>query len=913
MPRPRQFQMNGRQRVFFLIGIMSVIALSVTVTSIVALYNAALDQQSERMREAAEGYATLVRASARLAGGEQDIYGIAETLSDTFAGATTHDHSHSDFVLAERVGDNIHFLLVHELDRRAEIADGRVDLEIPMNSDIAEPMDRALNGEAGTVIGLDLWGEEVLAGFAPVEELGLGVVVKIGLQDLRRPYIQTAVLATVISSILIVFGVGLFHRIGMSLVVRAEESDVRHRSVLDTTSEGYWRVDAAGKTVEVNRALCRMLGYDPEDIIGHPPAAFADQDSEDALEVYMSDSGADAGVAEVVLRPKSGHAIHARVSASPLTRKNGDTAGAFAFVSDISDQKRTEFELRYLSQAVEQSPASVIITNTDGHIQYVNSKFTDMTGYEPDEVIGMSTRLLSSGFSSPKVHEELWDTIKAGEIWRGELHDRRKNGEFFWVETAITPIRDDTGDITHYLAIQEDVTIRKKYEEELVQQANYDKLTGLPNRLLGADRLDKALQHSKRLNNNAALLFLDLDGFKKINDSLGHATGDRLLQETAQRLSHCVRASDTVARWGGDEFLIVLPDLATPESAELVAEKVLEVCSAPYHLDGYELSVTASIGISVYPLDGQDGTELMRNADAAMYAAKESGRDRLRFFKPELNQRAVERLALESDLRRALANHEFDLHYQPVVRIDTGDIIGAEALLRWHHPKTGPIPPDKFIPVAEDTGLIVPIGNWVIRTACEQAAQWRADGLGDLGMAINVSARQVSDARFIPSVTQVLRDTGVDPSWLDFEITERLLMSNASATRIALAELNALGVGLSIDDFGTGYSALGYLRQFSFDILKIDRTFVDRVADDKDSASLTIAIIRMAQSLGLKVIAEGVEGEAQLDFLRKHKCDLAQGYYFSRPLPASEFRALLASASPDTRPRKITRPELADA
>jgi len=887
---------------------MSVIALSVTVTSVATLYNAALEQQGERMREAAEGYATLVRAATRLGGAENNTYSVADALAATFSLSDSHNHHHGGFVLAERMGDSIHFLLVHDVDRNPEnVAENRI-AEIAFDSEFAEPMRRALLGEVGTVIGLDLRGEKVLAGYAPVDELGLGVVVKVNLQELRRPYIQTAVLATLISGALIVLGVGLFHRIGMSFVLSAEESDVRHRSVLDTTSEGYWRVDESGRTVEVNRALCRMLGYEPDEIIGRAPAEFADDDNRQALEVYLSDTGADAGVAEVVLKPNSGQPIHARVSASPLSRKNGATAGAFAFVSDISDQKRTEFELRYLSQAVEQSPASVIITNTSGHIQYVNSKFTDMTGYEPEEVIGASTKLLTSGFGSPKVHDDLWHTIRAGKIWRGELHDRRKNGEFFWIDSAITPIRDDTGTITHYLAVQEDITIRKQYEEQLVQQANYDKLTGLPNRVLGADRLTKALQRSKRSATNAALLFIDLDGFKKINDSLGHATGDRLLQQTAQRLSQCVRATDTVARWGGDEFLIVLPDLATPESAELVAEKVLEVCSAPYQLDGYELSVTASIGISVCPLDGKDSTELMRNADAAMYAAKDGGRDRLRFFMPELNQRAVERLGLESDLRRALANQEFALHYQPVIRIETGEIVGAEALLRWNHPETGLIPPDKFIPIAEDTGLIVPIGDWVMRTACRQVSQWRKDGLGDLTVAVNVSARQVTDRDFIGSVARVLSETGVDPSWLELEITERLLMNDAPSTKIALDDLNALGIGLSIDDFGTGYSALSYLQQFAFDTLKIDRAFVDRVADDKDSAALTKAIIRMAQSLGLKVIAEGVEGEAQLKFLRQHKCDLAQGYHFSRPVPAADFRTLLEDAAIKPKTRRITSP-----
>ena len=692
---------------------------------------------------------------------------------------------------------------------------------------------------------------------------------------------------------LIAAGFGVSRLVGRAPPPPGQGNEVPHRSFLDTTLEGYWQIGPDGRAVEVNRALCRMLGYSEAEILGRPPGDFAEGKDAEILTDYLGDSGADAGIAEVVLTPKSGEPIHARFTASPLARSSAGGGGAFALVSDMTDHKRNEFELRYLSQAVEQSPAAVIISDPSGHIQYVNAKFTDMTGYAQEEVIGQNTRMLISDSTRTPAHDELWKTVRSGKVWRGELHDRKKNGELFWIESAITPIRDENGTITHFLAIQEDITLRKQYEEQLVQQANYDKLTGLPNRVLGAERLTKALQRSRRSGSNAALLFIDLDGFKKINDSLGHSTGDRLLQDTARRLTQSIRASDTVARWGGDEFLVVLPDLATAESAELVAEKLIEVCSSPYELDGYELTVTASIGITVCPLDGTNATELMRNADAAMYAAKERGRNTYQFFTRELNESAVERLGLESDLRRALANREFMLHFQPVVRLDTGAIIGAEALLRWMHPEKGLIPPDKFIPIAEETGLIVPLGDWVLRTACRQARQWHDQGHSELTMAVNVSSRQIAAGGFVDSVAQVIRETGIVPSMLELEITERMLMVDESSTNVVIGELNALGVGLSIDDFGTGYSALSYLQRFPFDVLKIDRAFIDGVAVDPETAALTKAIILMAQSLDLKVIAEGVEGPAQLDFLIQHGCDLAQGYHYSKPVEVSAFAALL--------------------
>jgi diguanylate cyclase (GGDEF)-like protein len=436
---------------------------------------------------------------------------------------------------------------------------------------------------------------------------------------------------------------------------------------------------------------------------------------------------------------------------------------------------------------------------------------------------------------------------------------------------------------------------REQSRKRSLHEASYDRLTGLPSRALGTDHLASALADAMASEGMVALLFIDLDGFKKVNDSLGRETGDRLLQETAQRLQMSIRSDDMVSYWGGDEFVVVLSSPVTPETSELTARRLLKTCSAPYKLDGYELTATVSIGIAMSPYDGTAPMQLVGNAESAMYAAKDAGRDQLRFFTSELNKKAIKHLQMESDLRRAMIEKEFTLHYQPIVRLATNEIVGAEALLRWHTPDGRSIPPDEFIPIAEDTGLIVPIGEWVLRTASGQAKIWQTEAsLAEFSIAVNVSPRQVLDGDFTKTVQSTLTDTGLDPTLLELEITERMLIRNDASISTALRDLNQAGIRLAIDDFGTGYSALSYLKEFPFNILKIDRSFVDGVARDQESAGLTRSIIMMAHSLGLEVIAEGIEDDLQLSFLREHKCELGQGYGLGKPMPAQEFTDLIA-------------------
>ena len=469
------------------------------------------------------------------------------------------------------------------------------------------------------------------------------------------------------------------------------------------------------------------------------------------------------------------------------------------------------------------------------------------------------------------------------------MHWRTSSGQAFY---------DDTGHVTRMSGITMDIDDRKEAEERVQFLAYYDALTGLPNRTLLRDRLAKAFAGARRRKYKVALLFLDLDRFKDINDSLGHSVGDLLLQEVAERLRRWGREQDTVARIGGDEFLIMLTHVNHISDAAVAAERLMDAMAAEFVVQDRSLSIGCSVGISIFPEHGMEADDLMKNADAAMYSAKEAGRNNFRFYTEDMNVQAVERLTLESSLRLALDKKELFLVYQPQMEMVTGKITGLEALLRWQHPQLGLVPPDKFIRIAENSGLIVQIGEWVLRTACAQARKWQDEGLPAVTVAVNVSAVQFRQEDFSELIRRVLQETGLAPEYLELELTESLLLSSADVTFSVLQRLKRMGLKLAIDDFGTGYSSFSYLRQFQVSKLKIDRSFVRDVAVNPDDAAITAAIISMAKSLNLKVIAEGVENESQMSFLRAHQCDEIQGYYFSKPLAVEKVADRLRGDSP---------------
>ena len=564
---------------------------------------------------------------------------------------------------------------------------------------------------------------------------------------------------------------------------------------------------------------------------------------------------------------------------------------------EIAERKRTEEALSQAAAVFENTTEGAMVTDTKHRILAVNKAFTEITGYEQDEVVSKTPQVLRSGKHDEPFYAAISASIAKTGRWRGEVWNRRKNGEIFPVWLNISTVVDNRGQVTHYVSVFSDITPIKESQAQLERLAHHDALTGLPNRLLFHARLEHALERARREGSLVAILCFDLDHFKNINDSLGHPAGDRLLQVVTERLLDTVRKEDTVARFGGDEFTVLLEELQEPKGAGIVAEKALNVLAEPFDLDGHEAYVSGSVGISLFPDDGRDVTTLLKNADSALYRAKEHGGSSYHFYTKDLTTAAFKRLALESSLRRAMEREEFMLYYQPQMAVNDGHVVGAEALLRWQHPELGLVLPAEFIPMAETTGLIVKLGEWVMNAACTQAKAWQKEGLPPLRIAINVSSVQVTRGEIIATVDRVLHETGLDPQYMELEITEGLIMQQTHQTIAILDDLKARGVMLAIDDFGTGYSSLSYLKRLPLHRLKIDRSFVCEIPDDAEDMAITRAVIALGNSLQLVVVAEGVENETQLEFLRSNGCDEAQGYLYSAPVPAADFAAFVRNGS----------------
>ncbi len=614
-----------------------------------------------------------------------------------------------------------------------------------------------------------------------------------------------------------------------------------------------------------------------------------------ALDRKVAETGRTlVGIEEVVV-DSEGSERTLLTTKAPLERPDGGVDQIVTVSLDITERKRQEQALRESEQRfrslVESSVLGLVIAS-DGRPLFANRTFAEIFGFDSasDIVALEDLDSLIAPEDRPRLRQ-LQDAWSRGEPapTRYEFRGLRRDGAVIWIDTQVQEVI--WGGQRAIQSTVADVTLRKDYEHRLQRQANYDDITGLPNRILALDRLRSAVLTAQRHNHKVAVLFLDLDNFKRINDTLGHATGDQLLRMAAERLSNSVRAEDTVARTGGDEFTVILPKLRSTEHAEPVIAKILETFAPPFLLGPEEAFVTTSIGVTIAPDDGLDPDVLMQNADAAMYRAKEQGRNTFQFFTPELNERALERMRLESHLMYAVSRGELSLHYQPIINLTNGAVVGAEALLRWTNPTLGSVDPERFIPLAEDTGLIVPIGNWVLETACGQLSAWQASGMAPLRLSINISSRQFRGASLGRTLGEVLKRHGIEAADLELEITEGLLMDELPHTQANLRELSSLAVRLSLDDFGTGYSNLRYLRRFKVDTLKVDKTFIGEVTKSGGNATVVEAIIAMAHRLGLQVVGEGIETREQFEFLRRHGCDLAQGFFFSEPLPPEAFRA----------------------
>jgi diguanylate cyclase (GGDEF)-like protein/PAS domain S-box-containing protein len=680
-----------------------------------------------------------------------------------------------------------------------------------------------------------------------------------------------------------------------SLSTELLASEQRWRTALESSQSGVWDWDLESDRLVLTPQLSSMLGCDNTDCLGlanvrtwanhlhadDQPAvrdawrALLDEQAESA-EVEHRYRGRDGAWRWVLSR---GRVVARHLDGSPLR--------IVGTCTDISRHKQAEEQMRLAATVFDQSREVILITDPGGRIVGVNKAFTEVTGYRGDEALGNTPAMLKSNRQGLAFYRDMWRVLAREGYWHGEMWNRRKNGELYPSWLSITAVHDDKGKLVNYLSVSMDVSQHKAAEDRIRHLAYFDALTGLPNRQLLRDRATQVLAHSQQDEAEAAFLYIDLDDFKTINDSLDHLIGDRLLQALADRLGQAARMQDTVGRLGGDEFLVVLPGEGSGSAAKM-AEKLLQVVAEPVEIDGHQLSVTASIGISLYPQDGDGFDTLLKHADVALFEAKAQRRNLYHFYTPEMNEVAYERLTMENALRRALRHGEFELHYQPQARLDTGRIVSVEALTRWRHPEHGLIPPDRFIPLAEENGLIAPLGEWMLREACRQAKAWRDMGLLPIEMAVNISTRQFDLADMAGQVRTVLEETGLAPEWLEIEITESLLAGNLEATQATLRELRDLGVHIAVDDFGTGYSSLSYLKRFPLRKLKIDKSFVRDIMDDHDDRAISSAIINLGQSLGLIVVAEGVETGDQLEVLRQLGCHKIQGYLLGAPVPAAE-------------------------
>jgi diguanylate cyclase (GGDEF)-like protein/PAS domain S-box-containing protein len=672
-------------------------------------------------------------------------------------------------------------------------------------------------------------------------------------------------------------------------------------AALEAAANAIVITDFRGTIQWVNHAFTTLTGYSTEEVLGKNPRLLKSgkQSQSFYADLWSTVSSGKVWHGELINTRKDGTTYIEEQTITPLAQNVGEANWThfIAIKQDITERKRAEKELWLTQFSVEHASENIFWTNSQGHFVYVNKAACDSLGYSRQELLSLSVPDLNPRFRKEEDWSAFWEELKRRGSITFEGQNTSKQGRIFPAEVTANYFEFDGQEYS--FAFVRDITDRKLAEDRVQYLAFYDDLTGLPNRTLLQDRLAKALADARRQKYRIALLFLDLDRFKDINDSLGHPVGDLLLQAVAKRLKTWGREQDTVARLGGDEFLIMLTHVKDTPDAAVAAERLMDAMTAEFVVQGHSLHVSCSVGISIFPDHGADGETLIKDADAAMYSAKENGRNNFRFFTEEMNAQVIERLTLESSLRRALPEKELFLMYQPQMDIATGKIIGLEALLRWQHPSMGLVPPDKFIRIAENCGLILPIGEWVLRAACSQARKWQDEGLPAMTVAVNVSAVQFRQEGFCELIGRVLHEAGLAPQYLELELTESLLLANADVTLSVLKELKSMGVTLAIDDFGTGYSSFSYLRQFRVSKLKIDRSFIRDVAVKPDDAAITTAIISMARSLNLKVIAEGVENEVQMAFLRAHQCDEIQGYYFSKPLMVDKVADKLRGNNPD--------------
>jgi len=678
----------------------------------------------------------------------------------------------------------------------------------------------------------------------------------------------------------------------LDLITSYRESLEVYRAAINTPALGFWATDMRGFFLEVNDAYVAQSGYSREELLGMSildiEANERPEETARHIEKIMQ-TGYDRFRSEHRRKDGSTWPVEIVTSYSPI-----QGGRFFVFVEDISEKILQKNRLELASLVFETMEQAVIVTDAKNRIVSTNPSTTRITGYSAEELLGKNPNIFSSGRHDGKFYAEMWETLTRDGQWEGEIWDRRKDGMVYVKWLSIKVIYDAYGRVYQYVSVFSDITERKKTEEGIWRQANYDSLTGLPNRYLFLDHLEQEIRKAQRSGAQLAVLFIDLDRFKEVNDTLGHAKGDLLLSQAARRISGCVRNTDTIARLGGDEFTVILPDFGSRASLHRIVEDLIGTLAEPYALEEENSAyVTASIGIALYPEDASDLSDLLKHSDQAMYVAKTKGRNRFSYFTPSMQEDAHEKSLLTNDLRQALVKQQLQIYFQPIVDLSSGVIVKAEALLRWHHPSRGMVSPMIFIPLAEEAGLIHEIGNWVFNQSIDMIHRWRKCYGCTIQVSINKSPIQF-EKPIEPSWSQLLDELELPGSCITVEITEGSLLSKSNNIKKRLLEFRNAGIEVSIDDFGTGFSALSYLHRFDIDYLKIDRSFISDLQENEASNALIEAIIVMAHKLGIKTIAEGVETESQSELLKRFGCDYAQGFLYAKPMPADDFERFIA-------------------
>lgn len=692
------------------------------------------------------------------------------------------------------------------------------------------------------------------------------------------------------------------------------ESEERYRLLANNSNDLIWTTDPLLNLTYVSPSVETLSGFSFEELLFSQAPKFFPRDTNQRIkEIFETEfslnelAGSQAcalphfKVIEQPLQCKSGKMLTVEIQLSLLYDDFGMVKGTLGVARNVTERKETENEKLLAAAVFESSREAIFITDPNGFILRTNSAFLQQTGYRSEEIIGRHSRVVWEQTQQNEFFKQVVDGINIHDNWRGECYYKRRNGDSRPCFISFSVTRDESQNIQNYVGIFMDIAEKKENEERIQRLAYYDSLTEIPNRSLFNDRLAKAIQYAERRGCSVAVLFLDLDRFKPVNDSLGHSAGDQLLRGVARRLTYCIREEDTVARMGGDEFAVVLADLPRGEDAQKIvvktAQRIIAQFVTPFLIDGREVFTSTSVGAAISPRDGRLAEELLRNSDMAMYAAKKAGKNNYQFYDQKMNDKAMERLFIENAMRRALVNQEFLLHFQPQYRVNDRSLSGVEALLRWQHPKFGLLEPLQFIGLAEETDLIIPIGEWVFQKSCELLGQWRAKGIQLGRFSINVSATQFKRKNFADWALFQIKHYRVDPTKIELEITETILMEDVEHTLSVLSALKDAGLRIAVDDFGTGYSSLNYLRRFPIDTLKIDKSFVHDITKQSGGNDLTCAVIAIAKSLRMGVIAEGVESQEQLDFLARHGCDEVQGYFFGHPMPEQELFEMLNADS----------------